>query len=97
MSFATRVWRNICSVWKSRRRENRRRDEEEKVDEYESVPSILRYVIVESETRGVRVFWRAPGERQWQREPSDGNGPLLIPEFGVVLSFDEIYDGVDFD
>ena len=49
-------------------RENRRRDEDEKVDEYESVPSILRYVIVESESRGIRALWRQPGERQWRRE-----------------------------
>jgi Uma2 family endonuclease len=39
---------------------NRRRDEE-KVDEYESVPSILRYVVVESESRSFRAFWREPG------------------------------------
>jgi Uma2 family endonuclease len=74
--------------------ENRRRDEEIKVDEYESVPSILRYVIVESEKRSVRVLWREPGDRQWVREPADGKGPLRLPEFGVTLTFDEIYEGV---
>ncbi len=78
-------------------RENRRRDEEDKVDEYESVPSILRYVIVESESRGTRVLWRQPGERQWRREAFDSNGPLQIPEFGISLTFDEIYEGIEFD
>jgi Uma2 family endonuclease len=78
-------------------RENRERDEVEKVDEYESVPSILRYVIVESESRGVRVLWREPGERHWRRDPSDSKGPLQIPEFGVFLTFDEIYEEVAFD
>jgi Uma2 family endonuclease len=78
-------------------RENRRRDEEEKVDEYESVPTILRYIVVESEGRGVRVFWREPGDRQWQREPLDTVGPVRLPEFGVTLEFDEIYEGVAFD
>jgi Uma2 family endonuclease len=77
--------------------ENRRRDEEIKVDEYESVPSILRYVIVESERCGVLVLWREPGERQWRREPFDSKGPLPLPEFGVTLTFDEIYEGVEFD
>lgn len=77
-------------------RENRRRDEEEKVDEYESVPSILRYIVVESERRGARVFWREPGERLWRRDPLDTQGPLQLPEFGVTLTFDEIYEGVDF-
>lgn len=78
-------------------RENRHRDEEEKVDEYESVPSILRYVIVESEKRGVRVFWREPGERSWRSQPIDTEGPLQLREFGVALTFDEIYEGVDLD
>nr|WP_294545318.1 Uma2 family endonuclease [uncultured Rhodopila sp.] len=78
-------------------KENRQRDEVDKVDEYESVPTILRYVIVESESRGVRVFWREPGERAWRREPPDAAGPLDLPEFGIMLAFDEIYEGVEFD
>ena len=77
-------------------RGNRRRDEE-KVDEYESVPSILRYVIVESEGGSFRVFWREPGERAWRREGSDAVGPILLPEFGFALSLDEVYVGIDFD
>jgi Uma2 family endonuclease len=77
-------------------RECRQRDEAEKVDEYESVPSILRYVIVESERRGIRAFWREPGERAWRREAWDEAGPLRVPEFGVTLSFDEVYAGVEF-
>ncbi|HUB16620.1 MAG TPA: Uma2 family endonuclease [Acetobacteraceae bacterium] len=76
-------------------RENRRRDEQEKVDEYESVPSILRYIVVESERRGALVFWRQPGERLWRRQPLDAEGPLQLPEFGIALTFDEIYQGVD--
>jgi len=78
-------------------KENRRRDEEEKVDEYGSVPTILRYVLVESESRGVRVVWRNPGERAWRDEPLDKAGPLHLPEFGVTLTFDEIYEGIAFD
>ncbi len=77
--------------------ENRQRDEGDKVDEYESVPTILRYVIVESESRGIRVFWREPGERAWRREPPDSAGPLRLPEFGITLHFEEIYEGVEFD
>jgi Uma2 family endonuclease len=77
--------------------ENRQRDEGDKVDEYESVPTILRYVIVESESRGIRVFWREPGERAWRREPLDAAGPLRLPEFGITLAFEEIYEGVEFD
>lgn len=78
-------------------KENRHRDEVEKVDEYESVPTILRYVLVESENRGIRVFWREPGERAWHSDAPDAAGPLRLPEFGVTLDFDEIYQGVAFD
>ena len=61
------------------------------------MPSILRDAIVESETRGIRVLWRNPGERQWRREVVDSKGPLQIPEFGISLTFDAIYEGVAFE
>jgi Uma2 family endonuclease len=78
-------------------RENRRRDEQDKVDEYESVPSILRYAIVEAEKRGIHVLWREPGDREWRREGFDSKGPLQIPEFGISLTLDEIYEGIEFE
>jgi Uma2 family endonuclease len=78
-------------------RDNRRRDEEDKVDEYESVPSILRYVIVESERRSFSVFRREPGERAWHRDPPDMIGPIRLPEFGIDLTLDEVYAGLEFD
>ena len=78
-------------------RDSRRRDEEDKVDEYESVPSILRYVIVESERRSFRVFRREPGERAWHRDPPDMIGQIGLPEFGIDLTLDEVYAGLVFD
>jgi Uma2 family endonuclease len=78
-------------------KENRVRDAVEKVEEYESVPTILRYVVVESESRGIHVFWREPGEREWRRQPLDTSGPLHLPEFGIALTLDEVYQGVEFD
>jgi Uma2 family endonuclease len=77
-------------------RGNRRRDEE-KVGEYESVPSILRYVVVESESRSFRAFWREPGEQASHRDAADTAGPIRLPEFGIDLSLDEVYSGIDFD
>jgi Uma2 family endonuclease len=74
-------------------RENRRRDLEEKVDEYGSVPSMLRYVIIESERRGYEVFWRKPGEREWRRGAPETIVAISVPEFGFDLSLDEIYAG----
>ena len=71
--------------------------DEEKVDEYESVPSILRYVVVESESRSFCAFWREPGEQAWHRDTADTGGPIRLPEFGIELSLDEVYSGIDFD
>jgi Uma2 family endonuclease len=73
-------------------RGNRRRDEE-KIDEYESVPSILRYVVVESESRSFCAFWREPGEQAWRRDAVDTAGPIRLPEFGIELTLDEVYAG----
>jgi hypothetical protein len=75
---------------------NRQRDEEN-VDKYESVPSILRYVLVESESRSFRAFCREPGEQAWHRDAADTAGPVPLPEFGIDLLLDEIYSGIDFD
>jgi Uma2 family endonuclease len=77
-------------------RENRRRGEQDKVDEYESVPTILRYVIVESERQGYRVFWREPGGRAWRRGTPEAGGAIAVPEFGIEVALDEVYAGVDF-
>jgi Uma2 family endonuclease len=78
-------------------RDNRRRDEQEKVDEYESVPTILRYVVVDSECRGYQVFWREPGDREWHRDLPHAGTAIGVPEFGVSLTLDEVYAGIDFD
>jgi Uma2 family endonuclease len=78
-------------------RENRRRDEQEMVDEYESVPTILRYVIVESERRGYQVLWREPGDREWHRDMPETAKAIGVPEFGIDLALDEVYAGIDFD
>jgi Uma2 family endonuclease len=78
-------------------RENRRRDEQEKVDEYESVPTILRYVVVESERRAYQVFWREPGDRDWRRGAPETGRPITVPELDIALALDEVYAGIDFD
>ena len=62
-----------------------------------SVPSILRYVVVESESRSFRAFWREPGEQAWHQDEADAVGPVRLPEFGIELSLDEVYSAVEFD
>jgi len=38
-----------------------------------------------------------PGERAWHQEAPDTAGPIRLPEFGIDLSLDAVYAGVDFD
>jgi Uma2 family endonuclease len=77
--------------------QDNQRWDEEKVDEYESVPSILRYVVVESENRSFRAYWRDPGEQAWHREAADTDGPIRVPKFGIDLALDEVFSGIEFD
>jgi hypothetical protein len=44
--------------------------------------------------RSFRAFW---GERAWRRDGPDVAGPIRVPAFGIELSLDEVYAGVDFD
>jgi hypothetical protein len=60
-------------------------------------PSILRYVVVESESRSFRAFWRKPDEQARHGEAPDAAGPIRLPEFGIDLTLDEVYSGIDFD
>jgi Uma2 family endonuclease len=78
-------------------RDNRRCDEQEKVDEYESVPTILRYIVVESERRGYQTLWREPGDRAWRRDTLETGTPIRVPELGIEVSLDEVYAGIDFE
>jgi hypothetical protein len=43
------------------------------------------------------VFWREPGEQAWHRDAADTAGPIRLPEFGLDLSLDDVYSGIDFD
>jgi hypothetical protein len=57
----------------------------------------LHYVVVESESRSFRAFWREPGEQAWRRDAADTAEPIRLPEFGIELSLDDVYFGLDFD
>jgi Uma2 family endonuclease len=66
-----------------------------KLREYGTVASILRYVIVESTIMGLTVFSRTASTLAWTAEPVTKGETLSLPEIGVELPMDEIYDGVD--
>jgi Uma2 family endonuclease len=68
-----------------------------KLREYAAVPSILRYVIVESTTIGLTVHERTqPGEIWRSTSLENLSDTLHIPEVGIEFSVDEIYLEVTF-
>ena len=71
-------------------------DRIDKVCEYAGVPSILRYVIVESNAPGLQVLYRDNGESPWTVHPLTKNDVLAIPEVGIEFPVAEIYEDIDF-
>lgn len=68
-----------------------------KVREYAAVPSILRYVIVESTSRGVLDLSRAAGESQWRATALTDADNLSLPEVGIEIPVAELYEGLDLE
>jgi Uma2 family endonuclease len=72
-------------------------DRIEKVREYAPVPSILRYVIVESATPGLMVLHRETRTAPWTTLTLTMDDALPLPEVGLEIPVDEFYDGVEFE
>ena len=67
-----------------------------KVREYAAVPSILRYVIVESASVGLTVLERQSGDQKWTVTTLIADDALSLPEVGIEIPVTELYEGVDF-
>jgi Uma2 family endonuclease len=74
-----------------------RRDRIEKVREYGGVPSIRRYIILESSSVGLLVLHRQRGEDAWTALTLTGDDTLDLPEIGAAIPVVEFYEDVDFD
>jgi Uma2 family endonuclease len=68
-----------------------------KVREYAGVPSILRYVILESTTAGLTIFEREGTETSWRAVTLTGDDVLRMPELAIEIAVAEFYEAVDFD
>jgi Uma2 family endonuclease len=66
-----------------------------KVREYAAVPSILRYVILESASIGLTVLERQAGDQKWTVTTLTAEDLLPLPEIGVEIPVAELYEGVD--
>ena len=73
-----------------------RRDRIEKVREYAAVPSIRRYVIVESAAGGLFVLHLADGDAAFTALTLTDQDVLDLPEVGIQIPVAEFFEDVDF-
>jgi Uma2 family endonuclease len=66
-----------------------------KVREYQGVPSIRRYVIVERTSIGLTVLEQADGSHAWTHSSLISGEVLQIPEVGIEVPVLEFYEGVE--
>ncbi len=67
-----------------------------KLREYQDVPSILTYVIVESETRAITVLSRDDAGGPFRVAGLTDEETLELPAMGISIPVAELYVGVDF-
>jgi Uma2 family endonuclease len=65
-----------------------------KNQEYASIPSVQRYVMLEQERIGATVFARAGGD--WVGHVLAEDATLSMPEIGIELPLIELYEGLEF-
>ncbi|HVY13607.1 MAG TPA: Uma2 family endonuclease [Rhodopila sp.] len=67
-----------------------------KVREYAAVPSIRRYVILESSSVDLTVMERETADQTWRTTVLTGEDILRMPEIGIEIPVSEIYEGLAF-
>jgi len=67
-----------------------------KVREYAAVPSIRRYVILESTSLGLTVMERAGSDEVWRTTVLTNDDILRMPEIGIEIPVAEFYEDVTF-
>ncbi len=65
-----------------------------KVQEYQAIPSIRRYVIMEATSVALTVLAKQ-ADGTWQATVLTGDDSLEIPEVGVTIPVSEVYQDVD--
>jgi Uma2 family endonuclease len=69
-----------------------RTDRIEKLREYQSTPSILRYIILEQDSIAAMIFARRGAD--WTTTVATAGETLSMPEIGIELPLSDIYAGV---
>jgi len=78
-------------------RDSIRRDHFEKVKEYAAVPSIRRYVIIESSMTAITVLERAAANEPWTHTALNQDDILQMPEIGIEIPVAAFYEDIIFD
>jgi len=73
-----------------------RTDRIDKLREYQAVPSIRRYVILEYRSPAVTVFHRDAGTQAWTADALVAEDKLPLPEIGLSIPVAAFFEGVDF-
>ncbi len=73
-----------------------RTDRIEKVREYAAVPSIRRYVILETMSAGLLVLHRQNADDAWMATALTIEDTLGLPEVGIEIPVAEFYEDMDF-
>ena len=68
-----------------------------KVREYRAVPTMIRYVIVESAGSGLMVLERTAGDQEWITISLTIDDTLALPELGIEIPVAAFYDQVEFE
>ena len=67
-----------------------------KVREYAEVPSIKRYVILDSTAIGLQMLERSSPDQPWLTTALTAADILRLPEIGIEIPVAEIYAGIEF-
>ncbi len=70
-------------------------DRIDKLLEYRAVPTILRYIILESTSVGIAIYARADGQAPWIATALTDSDVLSMPEIGAEVPVAEFYEGTD--
>jgi Uma2 family endonuclease len=74
----------------------KRRDRVTKVREYAAIPSIRRYVIIESSRVGLTVMERASPDEAWRMTVLTNGETLIMPDIGIEIPVSEFYEEITF-
>ena len=67
-----------------------------KVREYGAVPSIRRYIIVESHAMAVTILYRTAAGTVFMEDAKGEGETLVLPEIGIELPVADIYEDIAF-